>query len=130
MSGTSLYRIATIDLLDPALSPEDLSSRVERYGDKPICDGITVDGAGNVYITSITDHAIGVVDATGAYETLYQDDKLLSWPNGMAFSPDDYIYVTVSQLQNSPPLNNGQNDFKAPFYLVRFPALSSGKVGR
>ncbi|MBW4534971.1 MAG: hypothetical protein KME09_13630 [Pleurocapsa minor HA4230-MV1] len=130
MSGKSLYRIATIDLLDPALSPEDLSSRVERYGDKPICDGITVDGAGNVYITSITDHALGVVDATGAYQILYQDKKLLSWTNGMAFSPDDYIYVTVSQLQNSPPLNNGENDFKAPFYLVRFPALASGKVGR
>ena len=130
MSGRSLYRIATIDLLDPSLSPEDLSSRVERYGDKPICDGITVDGAGNVYITSITDNAIGVVDATGAYQTLYQDKKLLSWTDGMAFSPDDYIYVTVSQLQNSPPLNNGENEFKAPFYLVRFPALSSGKVGR
>lgn len=130
MSGTSLYRIATIDLLDPTLSPKELSSRVKRYGDKPICEGITVDGAGNVYITSITDNAIGVVDATGAYQTLYQDDKLLSWTNGMAFSPDDYIYVTVSQLQNSPPLNNGENDFKAPFYLVRFPALSSGKVGR
>jgi sugar lactone lactonase YvrE len=130
MSGKSLYRIATVDLLDPALSPEELSSRVERYGDKPICDGITVDGAGNVYITSITDHAIGVVDATGAYQILYQDDKLLSWTDGMAFSPDNYIYVTVSQLQNSPPLNNGENDFKAPFYLVRFPALASGKVGR
>lgn len=130
MSGTSLYRIATIDLLDPTLSPENLSSRVERYGDKPICDGITVDSAGNVYVTSITDNAIGVVDATGAYQTLYQDNKLLSWTDGMAFSPDNYIYVTVSQLQNSPPLNNGKDDFKAPFYLVRFPALSSGKVGR
>ncbi|PSB09672.1 hypothetical protein C7B62_12370 [Pleurocapsa sp. CCALA 161] len=130
MSSTSLYRIATADLLDPALTPEDLSSRVERYGDKPICDGITVDGAGNVYITSITDNAIGVVDATGTYQTLYQDKQLLSWTNGMAFSPDDYIYVTVSQLQNSPPLNNGENTFKAPFYLVRFPALASGKVGR
>jgi Major royal jelly protein len=130
MSGKSLYRIATADLLDLALAPEDLASRVERYGDKPICEGITVDGAGNVYITAITDNAIGVVNATGAYQILYQDDKLLSWTNGMAFSPDDYIYVTVSQLQNSPPLNNGENDFKAPFYLVRFPALSSGKVGR
>ncbi|NJO96847.1 MAG: hypothetical protein HC775_19540 [Hyellaceae cyanobacterium CSU_1_1] len=130
MSSTSLYRIATADLLDPALTLEDLSSRVERYGDKPICDGITVDGAGNVYITSITDNAIGVVDAAGTYQTLYQDKKLLSWTDGMAFSPDDYIYVTVSQLQNSPPLNNGENTFKAPFYLVRFPALASGKVGR
>lgn len=130
MSGTSLYRLATADLLDPTLASEELSQRVERYGDKPICDGITVDGAGNVYVTSITDNAIGVVDATGKYQTLYQDKKLLSWTDGMAFSSDDYIYVTVSQLQNSPPLNNGENAFQAPFYLVRFPALASGKVGR
>ena len=130
MSGTSLYRIATADLLDPDLTPEELSSRVERYGDKPICDGITVDGSGNVYITAITDNAIGVVDATGEYQTLYQDNELLSWTDGMAFGDDDYIYVTVSQLQNSPPLNNGRNSSQPPFYLVRFPALESGEVGR
>lgn len=130
MSGTSLYRIATEDLLDQSLSPTELSGRVERYGDKPICDGITVDNAGNVYITSITDNAIGVVDETGTYQTLYQDDQLLSWTDGMAFGADDYIYVTVSQLQNSPPLNNGENDFEPPFYLVRFPSLASGAVGR
>ncbi len=130
MSSTSLYRVATEDLLDESLSPEELSSRVERYGDKPICDGITVDGDGNVYITSITENAIGVVDATGKYEILYQDDKLLSWTDGMAFSKDNYVYATVSQLQNSPVLNNGENDFQAPFYIVRFPALASGKVGR
>ena len=129
MSGRSLYRIATEDLLDESLTEGELSTRVERYGNKPICDGITVDGAGNVYITSITNNAIGVVDETGEYRTLYQDD-LLSWTDGMAFGPDDYIYVTVSQLHNSPPLNNGKNDSNPPFYLVRFPALASGEVGR
>lgn len=130
MSGTSLYRIATKDLLDESLSPEDLSNKVQRYGEKPICDGITMDGAGNVYITSITDNAIGVVVPSGEYRILYQDDKLLSWSDGMTFSQDNYIYVTVSQLQNSPPLNNGESAFQSPFYLVRFPALASGKVGR
>ena len=130
MSGTSLYRIAVADLIDDSLLPEALSSKVERYGDKPICDGITVDGAGNVYITSITDHAIGVVEPNGKYRTLYQDDQLLSWTDGMAFGSDNYIYVTVSQLQNSPALNNGKNDFQPPFYIVKFPALASGEVGR
>lgn len=130
MSGRTLYRIATEDLLDESLSSEELSSRVERYGDKPICDGITIDGAGNVYITAITDNAIGVIDETGEYRVLYQDDELLSWTDGMAFSPDDYVYVTISQLHNSPSLNNGENDFQPPFYLVRFPALASGEVGR
>ncbi|MEL6927990.1 MAG: L-dopachrome tautomerase-related protein [Cyanobacteria bacterium J06600_6] len=130
MSGTSLYRIATENLLDSSLTPEELSNRVERYGDKPVCDGITVDGSGNVYITAIADNAIGVVNETGEYQILYQDDKLLSWTDGMAFSADNYIYVTVSQLQNSPPLNNGVDSSQPPFYIVRFPALASGTVGR
>ena len=130
MSGTSLYRIATSDLLNTFLTPDELASKVQRYGDKPICDGITVDGAGNVYITSITDNSLGVVDSTGEYRTLYQDDKLLKWTDGMAFSSDNFIYVTVNQLHNSPPLNNGQNTAQPPFYLVKFPALASGKVGR
>ena len=130
MSGTSLYRISTKDLIDESLFESELSNKVQRYGDKPICDGITIDSAGNVYITSITDNAIGVVDKSGEYRILHQDDELLSWTDGMTFSPDDYVYVTVSQLQNSPPLNNGENDFEPPFYLVRFPALASGQVGR
>ena len=130
MSGTSLYRIATNDILNESLSAEELASKVERYGDKPICDGITVDGEGNVYITSITDSAIGVVEPNGKYRTLYQDEDLLSWTDGMAFSPDNYVYVTVSQLHNSPPLNEDENNFKPPFYLVKFPALASGEVGR
>lgn len=130
MSGTSLYRIATEDLLDESLTPKKLSSKVERYGDKPICDGITVDSAGNVYISSITENAIGVVDSSGKYRILYQDDNLLRWTDGMAFSKDNYVYVTVNQLHNSPPLNNGENGAQPPFYLVRFPALASGKVGR
>jgi sugar lactone lactonase YvrE len=130
MSGKSLYRISTKDLLNESLTAKELSTKVQRYGDKPICDGITIDGAGNVYITSITDNAIGFVAPNGKYKTLFQSDRLLSWTDGMAFSADNYIYVTVSQLQNSPPLNNGENTFQPPFYLVRFPALASGKVGR
>ena len=130
MSGTSLYRLATSDLLDTSLTPEELSSKVQRYGDKPICDGITVDGAGNVYITSITDNSLGVVAPSGNYRTLYQDDNLLKWTDGMAFSQDNFIYVTVNQLHNSPPLNKGKNTARPPFYLVKFPALASGEVGR
>ncbi|MEL6440225.1 MAG: L-dopachrome tautomerase-related protein [Cyanobacteria bacterium J06621_8] len=130
MSGTSLYRIATEDLLNTSLTPQELSSRVERYGDKPICDGITVDDGGNVYISSITENAIGVVDETGTYQTLYQDNQLLRWVDGMAFSGDNHVYVTINQLQNSPPLNNEVNGSSPPFYIVRFPALASGKIGR
>ncbi len=130
MSGTSLYRVRTSDLLKVDLPSADLAARVERYGDKPISDGITVDGAGNVYITDITANAIGVTRPDGRYEILYQDDARLSWPDGFAFGPDEYVYVTVNQLHRSPVLADGGGTAQMPFLLLRFPALASGSVGR
>ncbi|MDJ0949551.1 MAG: L-dopachrome tautomerase-related protein [Alphaproteobacteria bacterium] len=130
MSGTSLYRIRTADLLNLSLSDTQLGNRVERYGDKPISDGITADGAGNIYITDITNNAIGVTGADGRYQILYQHPERLSWPDGMAFDAFHRIYVTVNQLHRSAPLNRGKDISKPPFHLVRFPALAPGSVGR
>ena len=129
MSGQSLYRIRTVDLLDQALSPTDLAARVERFGDKPISDGITIDGGGNVYVTDITNNAIGVVDPNGEYRVLYQDDAL-SWTDGFGFGPDNQIYVTVNQLHRSPALNQDEDGSTPPYYLLRFPAIDAGVVGR
>ena len=129
MSGRSLYRIRTVDLLEPSLSSADLAARVERFGDKPISDGITIDGGGNVYVTDITRNAIGVVDPTGEYRLLYQDVGL-SWTDGFGFGPDNHIYVTVNQLHRSPALNQGEDLSQPPYYLLRFPAIDAGIVGR
>lgn len=129
MSGTSLYRIRTTDLLNRALSSTDLAARVERFGDKPISDGITIDGGGNVYISDITNNAIGVTNPEGDYQVLYQDDDL-SWADGFGFGPDNHIYVTINQLHRSPALNQGEDASRSPFYLLKFPALKAGIVGR
>ena len=128
--STSLWRIRTTDLADESLSDAELASRIERYGDRPICDGITMDGAGNVYITDITNFAIGVVEPSGEYRILHMDEKLLVWPDGMSYGPDNYIYVVSSQLHLAPALNKGKNLSTLPFYLVRFKSLAKGSIGR
>ncbi|MDJ0837309.1 MAG: L-dopachrome tautomerase-related protein [Acidobacteriota bacterium] len=129
MTGTSLYRIKTADLLDPALTEKDLRSRVKRYGDKPVSDGITIDRGGNVYITSITNDSIGVTRPDGTYQTLFQRDDL-SWPDGFAVGPDDYVYVTINELHRSPVLNQGGDASKGEFKIIRFKALTRASVGR
>lgn len=130
LSGRSLYRIRTTDLLNTDLSPQQLAARIERFGDKPISDGITIDAGGNVYVTDITANAIGVVRPTGSYEILYQDDEQLNWTDGFGFGPNNYIYVTVNELHRSPALNGGENASTPPYYLMRFPSLEAGVVGR
>jgi sugar lactone lactonase YvrE len=128
--STSLWRIRTADLANETLSDAQLASRIERYGDRPICDGITIDGAGNIYITDITNYAVGVLEPSGKYRILHSDKKLLVWPDGMSYGPDGYIYVAVSQLHLSIVFNEGKNLSKLPFYLLRFKALAKGTVGR
>lgn len=129
MSGTAIYRVRTVDLLDETLAADTLAARVERYGDKPISDGSTVDGGGNVYISAVTEDAIGVVRADGSYATLYRRDDL-SWPDGFAYGPDDFIYVTVNELHRSPALNRGVDASQGEFKIMRFPALAPGASGR
>jgi sugar lactone lactonase YvrE len=128
--STSLWRIRAEDLANDRLTEAQLTARIERYGDRPICDGITVDGSGNVYITDLTNYAIGVVQPSGKYRVLYRDENLLSWPDGMSFGPDGYIYVVANQLHLSMVLNMGKDLSKPPYYLLRFKASAKGTVGR
>ncbi len=129
MTATAMYRVQTADLLDESLDDAALAGLVERYGDKPISDGSTVDGGGNVYITSITEDAVGVTKADGSYEILYQQDDM-SWPDGFAFGPDGYVYVTINELHRSPVLNGGEDGTLGEFKIMRFPALATGTSGR
>ncbi|MEM9601501.1 MAG: L-dopachrome tautomerase-related protein [Pseudomonadota bacterium] len=130
MSGTSMYRVRTADLNDAALGPSQLLERVERYGDKPISDGSTVDADGNVYITAMADDAIGVVRPSGEYSVLYQSADALPWPDGFAMGVDGHVYATVNELHRSPVLNGGTLATTGQFKIVRFPALGGAVSGR
>lgn len=130
MSATSMYRVRTSDLLDESLSDDDLAERVERYGDKVISDGSTVDGEGNVYITAMTDNAIGVTKPDGTYEVLFQSDDDLPWPDGFSMGVDGYVYATINELHRSPVLNGGEDASLGTYRIVRFPALGTSVSGR
>ena len=130
MSGTSLYRVRTADLLDTALTDEELSRRVERHGDKVPCGGITIDDAGNIYVTDLSARGVGVIRPDGSYQLLVSDPELLDWPDGFATGPDGYIYAAVNRLHKSARLNGGIDESAPPYYVVRFRALAPVTVGR
>lgn len=118
MHGRSLYRIRTEDLRNGALSAEELGEKVERYSDKPICDGITMDAAGRIYVTDVAANAIGVILPTKEYWQLVSDPRL-SWPDSVALAPDGALFVIANQLQRSPRLNGGKNLAEVPFQIFR-----------
>lgn len=129
MNGTAIYRIKTSDLLNYSLDSNALSKRVDFYGEKPISDGITVDNAGNVYVTSITDNSIGFIDSSGKYSTLFKSESI-SWPDGFAVGPKNEIFFTVNELHHSSVLNDGNNATTGKFAIYKFTALASTDAGR
>lgn len=128
--GTSVFRVRSADLLDRSLSKEELAGRVERYGEKPPSDGISIDYAGNIYVTDLQNNAIGVTTPDGGYQILVRDNERLIWPDGLSYGPDGYFYVTVSQLHRWAGLNAGEETSETPFLVVRFRPLAPSAIAR
>lgn len=126
LNGKTVYRV-------PASSFDEDEAKVvntiEAYGPKSYCDGITVDGAGNVYISDIEKSAIGV-STPGGYRLVATLPEGQSWPDGFSFGPDGYVYVTINQLNRSAALNNGEETGSGRYLLARFKPLASGSTGR
>lgn len=129
MNGKSMYRIRTSDLVNTELTYDELAQRVERYSEKPICDGISLDNAGNIYISDLQAKSVGVIRPDRSYSTLITDPRI-SWPESFSFGPDGYLYFVASQLHLSAPLNEGKNKAIPPFYVFRIKPLAPGTVGR
>jgi sugar lactone lactonase YvrE len=129
MHGRSMYRVLTSDLRDAELSPGDLAARVERWSDKPICDGISIDNAGNLYLGDLPGNAIGVIGPDRQYRVLIADPRL-SWVDAFSFGSDGYLYTVANQLHRSAVLNGGDPATEPPYLILRFKPLSGGTPGR
>lgn len=97
LTARTLYRIATRWLLDPALSEDELGSRVESMGETGAADGIEFGHDGYLYLTTIEDNAIKVFASLDTARPVIEDPRLL-WPDCIARGPDGYLYVTTSQV--------------------------------
>lgn len=129
MTGRTLHRVPTVALRDRERTPYALANAVEVYAERPACDGISTDVEGNIYISDIEAHAIGVVDAERNYRRLVTDPRL-SWPDAFSFGPDGWLHVVANQLHHSPPLNGGLDASTPPYLVLRMRPLASGVVGR
>ena len=109
--------------------PIVLANRVQRYSDKPISDGMTIDKDNNIYLGELAANAIGVISADRKYQRLAQCPNL-SWVDSFSFGPAGQLYAVVNRLHQSATLNGGVSISKPPYYLLQIKSLAAGLPGR
>ncbi len=129
LSGSALYRIRLKDLRNSELPASQLATRLERYSDKPLSDGFSLDTAGNVYITAVEHHGIFKVDSQGRLSTLIQSSEI-RWPDALSFGPDGYLYVADSALPELILKSAEHIKAQGPYRIFRFQPGFEGIPGQ
>lgn len=123
MSHDNAYRVPTAALKDVKLSSTELSAAIQKIGNKPLSDGITLDAQGNLLITDIERGSIARLGADGKLQTLVRRADIV-WSDGVAVGPDGSVWLTDSgipayldQLARPPALDVLKS--RAPYGLYR-----------
>lgn len=128
ITDLQLHRVATRHLLDPRLPAAELAGKVEVWAEKTMSDGLTMDTAGNIYVSDLEHSSIVVMRPDKTLETLVQSERL-RWPDGFSFGPDGWLYVTCSSLHHvigRPPSSIRRN---APYQIFRIKPGADGVPG-
>ena len=106
LTGKTLYRAPTAALRDAGLSPADMVAKVEVVSGSQPNDGLWQDSTGRLFFTAVQNSAIEYQDGGGARSTLVADPRL-RWPDTFAQGPDGALYVTNSDITDSPRFHGG-----------------------
>ena len=129
ISGSGLYRVRLSDLRNESLPPGQLANRVERFSDKPLSDGMSIDVEGNIYITDVEHSSVFVVGPDRELETLIQS-RHIRWPDALSFGPDGYLYLADSALPELILQSREYIDSKGPYRVFRFQPGVEGVPGQ
>jgi sugar lactone lactonase YvrE len=125
LTGHTLYRIKTSYLTDEKLSKSDLEAKVETVAQTPAPDGMLEGQGGDVYLTDIEDNALVKWSAaTNKIERIITDQRLL-WPDTMSWGMNGELYVTASQIENTPRFNNGKSTRTEPYKLFKVTGIDA-----
>lgn len=119
LRAPTMYRIKTADLLDEKLSAGELARKVEALGATPKPDGMLEGRSGDVYLAAFEENAIVCFDARSHKSTTVLSDPRLQWPDTMAWGPQDYLYVTTSQIHRMPKYHGGESKQQGPYAVYR-----------
>lgn len=131
LNGTKLYRVRISDLIDESVSASKLDKLIETYSSKPNNGGLSIDTAGNLYLTALESNSVSVILAKDRSVHQLVSDKNMLWPDGVSYNEKDgYMYVSAAQVHLGSVFNNGVDLSTHPFYIFRFKPIAKGVPNR
>ena len=129
MNHDTLFRVATKDLRDESLSPDELAGKVVAVGPKPLNDGLSTDVDGNVLITDVEHGAIVRMNPRSGLETLIKSAKI-RWADALSYGPDGWLYIADSAIPEQMLQSKDNIRAKAPYFIYRFRPGVAGVPGQ
>ncbi len=129
INQSGLYRVRLKDLTNTGLPPQQLASRVERFSDKPLSDGLSTDVAGNVYITDVEHSSVFIVGPEKKPRTLLRSDRI-RWADALSFGPDGWLYLADSAIHEQILQTKEYIMAKGPYRIFRFQPGFEGIPGQ
>lgn len=129
MSGSALYRVPLSELGNRSSPDSQLAAHVERYSDKPLSDGLSIDTEGNVYITDIEHGAVFRVGEDREPQTLIRSPAI-RWPDALSFGPDGWLYIADSALYDVVLQPRDHIRAQSPYKIFRVETGIEGTPGR
>lgn len=129
LNGSSLYRVSLDDLRDESIPDRQLAARVERYTDKPLSDGLSIDLEGNVFVTDVEHSSVFIVPPNRELQTLIRAQEI-RWPDALSFGPDGWLYVADSALADVVLQSPEHIAEQGPYKVFRFKPGTPGIPGQ
>lgn len=127
LNGNKVYRLKMEDLLNVDISEQELDKRIKTYSEKPNNGGISIDRAGNLYLTAVETNSVAVILAKDKSVHTITSHKDLIWPDGISYNKvDGYMYVSAAQVNLGAVFNEGNNKATAPYSIFRFKPIVAG----
>jgi sugar lactone lactonase YvrE len=129
INNSGLYRLRMEDAIDPLLPAEEVRARVERFSDKPLSDGLSVDRHGNIFITDVEHNAISIINDGRQLTTLVRSSDI-RWPAAITFGPQGYLYVADSAFPELVLETKNHIEQQGPYAIFRLDTGHGSKPGR
>lgn len=119
LTARTLFRIRTSCLQNGDLSEPELEGCVEKVAETGPMDGMEMGSSDILYYTALEENAVRYLRPSDRKTGLVAKDDQLQWPDSLSIGPDDYLYITSSQINRMPRFNDGTDRHIPPYRLFR-----------